>query len=110
MIPNCVPDYYLERFEREEHEWELMEERMDWYRKAEEYRESKRKEGCAIFAFPPDECYSCEHGEEAPPTSSEDDIPGMICPNWRTCKVFRQKMETSFPDTKWSEIVTWFAN
>ena len=80
-IPNCVPDYFLEQREREERECELADMRWEHYQQAKEYIAAKEKEGCAVFPFPPEECYSCKHGEETPMTDDEDDVPRIICPN-----------------------------
>ncbi len=107
-IPNCVPEYYREQREREEHEWELEQERLSWYRKNKEYRLQKRKEGCAEIDCYPDECNGCKHGEEANPYSEYDDMPTMICSNWKTCPVFKKYVEEHWPDTPIEEVYSWF--
>lgn len=107
-IPNCVPEYFREQREREDHEWELEQERLSYYEKNKAYRKQKQKDGCAELDFYPAECEHCSHGEEAPSQSEIDDIPTMICSNWKQCQVFRREMAESFPNVSWEEIVNWF--
>lgn len=107
-IPNCVPEYYRSMFEDEAHEAELEMERLNWYEKNKAYREQKRKEGCAEINCYPDECRDCRHGEEANPDSEYDDMPTMICSNWKVCPVFKKHVEEHWPDTPLEEVYSWF--
>lgn len=106
-IPNCVPEYFRSRFEDEAHEYELEMERNEWYEKNRMYRRQKMIEGCNELDFYPDECGKCPCGEEASPDSEYDDIPVMICSNWKSCPVFRREMDERFPENKAGSADSW---
>ena len=107
-IPNCVPEYYRSKWEDEAHEAELEMERQSWYEKNKAYRLQKRKDGCAEIDCYPDECHGCKHGEEANPYSEYDDMPTMICSNWKACHVFKKYVEEHWSDTPIEEVYSWF--
>ena len=109
-IPNCVPEYYRSMLEDEAHEAELEMERLNWYEKNKAYREQKRKKGCAEIDCYPDECRGCKYGEEANPDSEYDDMPTMICSNWKVCPVFKQYVREHWPNTSIEEVYSWFGN
>lgn len=107
MIPNCVPEYYRSLQDDYDHECELEMNRMEWYRKNKEYREQKYIDGCNELRFYPDECCKCQYGEEAMPDSEYDDMPTMICSNWKNCPVYRKDSEEAFPTVPWEEYIQW---
>lgn len=106
-IPNCVPEYYRSMWEDEAHEAELEMQRLSYYEKNKEYRKQKYIEGCNELQFYTDECIKCHHGEEANPDSEWDDIPTMICSNWKNCSVYKRDVEEHFPNTSWEEYMRW---
>jgi len=107
MIPNCVPEYYRSLQDDYDHECELEMNRQEWYRKNKEYREQKYIDGCNELRFYPDECCKCQYGEEAMPDSEYDDMPTMICSNWKNCPVYRKDSEEAFPNVPWEEYIQW---
>lgn len=109
-IPNCVPEYYRSQFEDEAHEAEKEMERHEWYKKNEEYRKQKEKDGFVVIQFAPDECDHCEYKEDAMPTDEWDDIPTIICNNckWKDCPVLRKDVKEKQPDTDEDEVLSWF--
>lgn len=106
-IPNCVPEYYRSLQDDYDHECELEMNRQEWYKKNKEYRRQKYIEGCNELRFYPCECEKCVYGEEAMPDSEWDDMPTMICSNWKNCPVYRKDSEEAFPDVPWEEYIHW---
>ena len=106
-IPNCVPEYYRSLQDDYDHECELEMKRQNWYEENKAYRRQKYIDGCNELRFYPSECEHCKHGEEAKPDSEMDDMPTMICSNWRECQVFRKDVEEAFPDVPWEEYCSW---
>ena len=106
-IPNCVPEYNRSRFEDEAHEAEKEWERLTWYEKNKAYRRQKYIEGCNELRFYTSVCVDCPHGEEAMPDSEMDDIPTMICSNWKNCPVYRKDADEHFPTVPWKEYCSW---
>jgi hypothetical protein len=82
-------------------------ERQEWYKKNKKYRAQRYIDGCNEIRFYPDECEHCQYGEEAEPDSEMDDMPTMICSNWRSCPVYRKDIEIAFPDVLWEEYCSW---
>ena len=107
MIPNCVPEYFRSLQDDYDHECELEMNRQEWYRKNKEYREQKYIDGCNELRFYPDECCKCQYGEEAMPDSEYDDMPTMICSNWKNCPVYRKDADEHFPTVPWEEYCSW---
>ena len=107
MIPNCVPEYFRSLQDDYDHECELEMNRQEWYRKNKEYREQKYIDGCNELRFYPDECCKCQYGEEAMPDSEYDDMPTMICSNWKNCPVYRKDTQEAFPDVPFEEYCQW---
>ena len=106
-IPNCVPEYYRSMWEDECHEAEKELERQTYYERNKEYRRQKYIDGCNELRFFPDECCKCQYGEEAKPDSEMDDMPTMICSNWKNCPVYRKDTEESFPNVPFEEYISW---
>lgn len=106
-IPNCVPEYYRSLQDDYDHEAEMEMKRNEYYRKNKEYRRQKYIDGCNEIRFYPDECCNCKYGEEALPDSEMDDMPTIICSNWRTCPIFRKDAKESFPDVSFEEYCQW---
>lgn len=100
-IPNCVPEYYHSLQDDYDHEWEMEMKRQEWYKKNKEYRRQKYIDGCNEIRFYPTECEKCPHGEKVMPDSEYDDMPTMICSNWKNCAVY------PFPDVPWEEYCRW---
>lgn len=107
MIPNCVPEYFRSLQDDYDHECELEMKRNEWYRKNKEYREQRYIDGCNELRFYPDECIKCQYGEEAMPDSEMDDMPTMICSNWKNCPVYRKDAQEAFPNVPWEEYCSW---
>lgn len=106
-IPNCVPEYYRSQWDDECHEAEIELERQNWYEKNKAYQDKRYKEGCWLISCYPDECGKCKHCEEAMPTAEWDDMPTVICSNWRNCPVFRKYVEEHWPTTPYEEVCGW---
>ena len=106
-IPNCVPEYYRSMWEDECHKAEKELEKQTYYERNKEYRKQKYIDGCNELRFYPDECCKCQYGEEAKPDSEMDDMPTMICSNWKNCPVFRKNTEESFPNVSFEELISW---
>lgn len=94
FIPNCVPEYYRDLFEREEHEAELRWEQQ------EHYNANKRKIDDACGAGLPilryggyDACRNCKNADHDTQTSEEDDINHVICHNPDCPEHRKHKME-----------------
>ena len=107
MIPNCVPEYFRSLQDDYDHECELEMNRQEWYRKNKEYREQKYIDGCNELRFYTSVCVDCPHGEEAMPDSEMDDMPTMICSNWKNCPVYRKDTQEAFPGVPWEEYIQW---
>lgn len=89
QIPNCVPEYYREQEEREQHEYEKA------CRRAEYYAESKRRlKWAQVYGDPIldfggyNECWSCKKKFDVQ-TSVEDDFCRVICYN-RDCECHKK--------------------
>ena len=106
-IPNCVPEYYRSMQDDYDHEWQKEMERLSWYKKNKLYRRQRYIEGCDELPFYPDTCLNCNYGKIAPPDSEMDDIPTMICSNWKGCSVFINAVKESFPDVPFEEYCKW---
>lgn len=106
-IPNCVPEYYRSLQDDYDHEAEMEMERMTWYEKNKAYRRQKYIEGCNELRFYTSVCVDCPHGEEAMPESEMDDMPTMICSNWKNCPVYRKDVDEHFPTVPWEEYMQW---
>lgn len=107
MIPNCVPEYYRSIQDDYDHECELEMNRQEWYKKNKEYREQKYIDGCNELRFYTSVCVDCPYGEEAMPDSEYDDMPTMICSNWKNCPVYRKDTDESFPNVPFEEYCQW---
>ena len=106
-IPNCVPEYYRSLQDDYDHECEMEMERQNWYEKNKEYRRQKYIDGCNEISFYPCECEKCQYGEHALPDSEYDDVPTMICNNWRNCKIWEREAKAAFPDVPIEEYIQW---
>ena len=81
-IPNCVPEYFREQFEKEEREAQLESEREEHYEANRKKREEAYKAGCPILDYGGyDACLHCEHADHDTQTSFEDDFDSVICHN-----------------------------
>lgn len=91
-IPNCVPEYFREEQENREHEYELMEEQKELYRKDEEKLKQAIQDGYPVLdygGYP--ECYRCTRKEPVV-TSEYDDMGTIICRN-KNCKCHEGKAD-----------------
>lgn len=50
-IPNCVPEYFREQFEKEEHEAQLRWERMEHYKANQKKRKEAYEAGFPVLDF-----------------------------------------------------------
>jgi hypothetical protein len=91
-IPNCVPEFYREQEEREQHEYE---KKLKWQ---EHYEESKRRLdeahrlGYPVLLFGGyDECWNCKKKCDIQ-TSYDDDMGALVCYD-KKCKCHERKDE-----------------
>lgn len=78
-IPNCVPEYYRELQEREEHEYEIACRRNEHYKESKRRLDEADKQGYPVLLFGGyNECWSCEKKFDAQ-LNEEDDMCALIC-------------------------------
>lgn len=81
-LPNCVPEYFREQFEREAHEAELRWERTEHYKKNRQKRQQAYKAGLPILDYGGyDTCQNCTDADHDTQISDDDDINCIICHN-----------------------------
>lgn len=81
-IPNCVPEYYRELFEREEHEAELCWEQQEHYNANKEKMKEAYEADLPILDYGGfDACLHCEDADHDTQTGFEDDFCRVICHN-----------------------------
>lgn len=79
-IPNCVPEWFRERFEKDEREAELEHERREHYKKNQEKRKEACEQGCPILDYGGyDACLHCRFSDHDTQTGLEDDFDSVIC-------------------------------
>lgn len=79
-IPNCVPEWFRERFERDEREAELEYERQKGYEANRKKLKEAREAGCLILDFGGyDACQYCSYADHDTQTDFEDDFDSVIC-------------------------------
>ena len=82
FIPNCVPEYFREQFEREEHEAELLLERQNHYNaNQQKMHEAYKAELPILYYGGYDTCQRCKDADYNTQTSEDDDIGCVICHN-----------------------------
>ncbi len=81
-IPNCVPEYFREQFEKEEHEAQLYWERMEHYKANQKKRKEAYEAGFPVLNFGGyDACLHCKDADHDTQTSFDDDFDSVICHN-----------------------------
>ena len=81
-IPDCVPEWFREQFERDEREAELEWERREHYKENQEKLKEARKQGYPILDFGGhDACLHCRFSDHDTQTGLEDDFGSVICHN-----------------------------
>lgn len=81
-IPNCVPEYFREKFEKEEHEAELQWNRLEHYNANKQKMEKACKAELPILPYGGyDECQSCKDADHDTQSSEDDDFSYVICHN-----------------------------
>lgn len=81
-LPNCVPEYFREQFEREEHETQLYWERMEHYNTNKRKMEKAYQSGLPVLLYGGyDDCQSCKDADHDTQTCDDDDICSVICHN-----------------------------
>lgn len=81
-IPNCVPEYFREEIEKQQHEEELRWERMEHYRANQTKMDEADKAGLPILPFGGYEaCWKCENADHDTQRGEDDDIYCVICHN-----------------------------
>lgn len=81
-IPNCVPEWFRERFEKEEREARLEHERQEGYEANRKKLEEAREAGYPILDFGGyGACLHCKDADHDTQTSFEDDFDSIICRN-----------------------------
>ena len=81
-IPNCVPEWFREQFERDEREAELEHVREMGYEANRKKLKEAREAGCPILDFGGYEaCLHCKDADHDTQTSFEDDFDSVICRN-----------------------------
>ena len=78
-IPNCVPEYYRQQEEREEHEYEQMLKRNAYYEESKFRLKWAKRRGQPILDFGGyDECYKCKKKFNVQ-IDAENDFCTIIC-------------------------------
>lgn len=89
-IPNCVPEYYREIQEREEHEYERMCKREAYYKESRLRLEDAEKNGYPVLHFSGySECVNCKKKFDVQ-VDAEDDFCSLICYD-KNCKCHKRK-------------------
>lgn len=79
QIPNCVPEYYRELQEREEHEYELRQKRYAHYEESKRRLKEAKKKRYPILTFGGyAECFDCKKKFDVQ-VCAEDDFCNLIC-------------------------------
>lgn len=82
FIPNCVPEYFREKFEREEQEAALCWERQEHYRENRQKMNKAYEAGLPVLDYGGyDACICCKDADHDTQTSEDDDIGCIICHN-----------------------------
>ena len=78
-IPNCVPEYYRQQEEREEHEYEQLLKRNAYYEESKSRLERAKRCGQPILNFGGyNACYNCKKKFDVQ-IDAEDDFCTIIC-------------------------------
>lgn len=78
-IPNCVPEYYREIQEREEHEYEQACKRAEYYEESRRrLKWAKRLGYPVLFYCGHDECHNCKKKFDLQ-LDEEDDMCALVC-------------------------------
>ena len=81
-IPNCVPEYFREKFEREAHEAELRWQRAEHYNANKEKLKKAYEAGLPVLSYGGyDECQSCKDADYDTQANDDDDFCNVICQN-----------------------------
>lgn len=81
-IPNCVPEYFREMIERQQHEEELHWERFDHYQANQKKMHEAYEAGLPVLPFGGYEaCYKCEDADYDTQRGEDDDFCCVICHN-----------------------------
>lgn len=81
-IPNCVPEYFREQFEREEREAQLNWERMEHYKANQKKLKEAHEAGMPVLDYGGyDACLHCENADHDTQIGFEDDFGCVICHN-----------------------------
>ena len=81
-IPNCVPEYFREQFEREEHEAELRWQRQEHYNANKEKMKKAYETGLPVLPYCGyDACQNCRDADHDTQTDDDDDFSNVICHN-----------------------------
>ena len=79
QIPNCVPEYYRELEEKEEHEYEKAHKRYTYYEESKQMLEWAKQMGWPILLFGGySKCHQCQYKFDVQ-TDAEDDTDTLIC-------------------------------
>lgn len=78
-IPNCVPEYYREMQEREEHEYAIKFSRNEYYAESREKLDDAYERGYPVLYFGGyEECRKCTKKFDAQ-RDADDDFSLVIC-------------------------------
>ena len=81
-IPNCVPEYFREIIERQQHEEELRWERFDHYQANQKKLDEADKAGLPVlFHGGYDACWKCVDADYDTQRGGDDDFCCVICHN-----------------------------
>ena len=81
-IPNCVPEWFREQFEKSEREAELEYERQEYYKKNQKKIKEAQEKGYPILDFGGYEaCLHCEYADHDTQAGKDDDFDSVICHN-----------------------------
>lgn len=82
FIPDCVPEYFREKIEKEQHEAELYWERQEYYDENKKNMEEAYEAGLPVLPYCGyDACITCNDADHDTQTYMEDDICYVICHN-----------------------------
>ncbi len=92
FIPNCVPEYFREKIEREEHEAMLFWERQKHYNANQKKMNEAYDAGLPVLRYGGyDACISCKDADFDTQTAEYDDIGYVICHNPNCPELERHK-------------------
>ena len=92
QIPNCVPEYYRELEEREQHEYEKACKRAEYYEESKRRLKWAHRLGQPVLLYGGFyKCHSCKKKFDVQ-TNEEDDFCALICYD-KECELHKKGRE-----------------